>query len=275
MLRTITAGSRRFTLLEAGAGEAVLFVHAFPLSAAMWEPQLASPPDGWRFIAADLRGFGGASDRRGATSVDAHAADLIDLLDALGLDRSVVVGLSMGGYVALAMMRAAPERVRALVLCDTRADADTDEVRASRQRLREQLRDGGQAAVAETMVPRLLGPTTLAERPEVAARVRRLVEANGTRGIDEAIVALMTRPDSTPGLARIGVPTLLVVGEEDALTPVALHVGLRELIPGSRLLVIARAGHLSNLEASTEFNLALGAFLGELTSGAGGPGGAS
>lgn len=261
MVRTITAGGRRVTVRESGAGAPVLFVHAFPLASAMWAPQLASPPPGWRFIAADLRGLGEASPESGATSVEAHAADLVGLLDALSLDRAVVVGLSMGGYVALALMRAAPERVRALVLCDTRADADTDEARANRQRLRDQLRQGGPAAVADAMLPRLLGQTTMRERPEVAARVRGLIETNAAPGIDEAIVALMTRPDSTPVLARIGVSTLLVAGEEDALTPVSLHERMRELIPGSRLVVIPRAGHLSNLEGPEAFNAALGRFL--------------
>jgi pimeloyl-ACP methyl ester carboxylesterase len=167
----------------------------------------------------------------------------------------------MGGYVTLALLRAAPERVRSVVLCDTRADADTDEARANRQRLREQLRDGGPPSVADAMVPRLLGPTTMRERPEVAGRVRGLIEANRALGIDEAVVTLMTRPDSTPGLARIGVPTLLVVGDEDALTPVALHERMREHIPGARLVVIPGAGHLSNLECPDEFNEALSGFL--------------
>jgi pimeloyl-ACP methyl ester carboxylesterase len=261
MSQAITAGGRRVTFRESGAGAPVLFVHAFPLSAAMWNPQLASPPPGWRFIAPDLRGFGRSSHQGGATGVETHAADLVALLDALAIDRAVVVGLSLGGYVALALMRAAPERVRALVLCDTRADADTDDVRANRQRLRDQLRQGGPAAVADAMMPRLLGQTTMRERPGVAARVRDLIETNAASGIDEAIVALMTRPDSTPGLARFAVPTLLVVGEEDALTPAILHERMRERIPDAQLTVIPRAGHLSNLEAPEAFNAALGRFL--------------
>jgi pimeloyl-ACP methyl ester carboxylesterase len=261
MLRTITVGPREVTLREAGAGAPVLLVHAFPLSGEMWGPQLASPPEGWRLIATDLRGLGRSSPGSGATSVDEHAADLVAVLDALGIERAVVVGLSMGGYVALALMRAAPDRVRALVLCDTRADADTDEARANRQRLREQLQQGGPPAIADAMMPRLLGPTTMRERPDVVARVRGLIEMNGPRGIDDAIVALMCRPDSTPGLAQVGVPTLLVVGEEDALTPAALHEQMRAQIRGARLVVIPRAGHLSNLEAPEAFSAALGGFL--------------
>jgi len=261
MLRTITAGARRFTLREEGTGEPVLLVHAFPLSAGMWEPQLALPPSGWHFLAPDLRGLGRSSHLSGATSVEAHAEDLVALFDALAIDRAVIVGLSMGGYVTLALLRAAPERVRALVLCDTRADADSDEARANRQRLREQLREGGPAAVADAMVPRLVGPTTARERPDVLTRVRGLIEANGARGIDDAIVTLMGRPDRTPWLARIDVPTLLVVGEEDALTPVALHERMRQQIRGARLAVIPHAGHLSNLERPEAFNETLGAFL--------------
>jgi pimeloyl-ACP methyl ester carboxylesterase len=261
MLRTINAGARQVTLREEGTGQPVLFVHAFPLSGEMWDPQLASPPSGWRFIAPDLRGFGRSSRQSGATNVEMHAADIIALLDALAIDRAVVVGLSMGGYVALALLRAASERVRAVVLCDTRADADSDEARANRERLREQLREGGPPAVADAMVPRLLGPTTMRERPGVEARVRGLIEANGAQGIDDAIVTLMTRPDSTPGLARIDVPTLLVVGEEDALTPVALHERMCEQIRGARLAVIPHVGHLSNLEGPEAFNETLGAFL--------------
>jgi pimeloyl-ACP methyl ester carboxylesterase len=197
--------------------------------------------------------------------MEAHAGDLIGLLDALGLADAVVCGLSMGGYVALALHRLAPERVAGLVLCDTRAEADTPEARDTRRGMRDLLARRGPRVIADLMLPRLLGDTTRRTAPELADVVRGLVEANTAAGIDAAIEALMSRPDATPQLSTIRIPALVIVGEEDTLTPIAFHETLRDGIPGARLAVIPGAGHLSNLEQPAAFNTILQAFLSQLT----------
>lgn len=264
MEQTAVIAGRRVRVLDAGSGEPVLLVHGFPLCADMWQPQLDAAPAGWRVIAPDLRGFGGSSGADAVTTIDGHAADVLALADHLGLERLAIVGLSMGGYVAMAIARLAPERLRALVLCDTRAEADTEEGRENRERMRQALRAAGAAVISEAMIPRLLGTTSQRERQELGPRVREWIERQSPAGIEAALVALMTRSDASERLRRVTCPTLIVAGEEDALTPVETHERLHALIPGSRLEVIARAGHLSNLERPDAFNAVLHRFLGGL-----------
>lgn len=264
MEQVVHVDGRPVRVLEAGTGDPVLFVHAFPLTADMWRRQLAAVPPGWRFVAPDLGGFGPSGVSEPAASVDDHARDLLALCDHLALPRPVVVGLSMGGYIAMAMARHDGSRLRALVLCDTRAEADTDEGRENRERMRETLRSGGATAVADAMVPRLLGATSQRERPGLSSEVRSWIESNAPAGIDAAIVALMTRPDASAGLRGVTCPALVVAGDEDGLTPVDTHERLRGLIPGARLEVIAAAGHLSNVERPEAFNAVLHRFLEEL-----------
>ena len=261
--RFIEIEGRRVRYLEAGEGIPVLLLHAFPLSADMWRPQLEAVPSGCRAIAPDLRGFG-RSERgpAGATSVDMHARDVVALADALELDRFIAVGLSMGGYIAFALWRLAAERIRGLLLADTRAEADTDEGRAARLKMRASLAAAGPAAVADAMIPKLMAPATLATAPQLVSTVRDIILANSPAAIDDAIQTLMTRPDSTPLLSTIDVPTLLVAGEEDALTPLAGHEAMHRAIPGSMLAIIFRAGHLSNLERPLAFGLTLAGFAG-------------
>ena len=238
----------------------------------MWRPQLDRVPDGWRFIAPDFRGFQApgsdlhpsATTAPPSTSVDDYARDVLELMDGLGLETAVIGGLSMGGYVTLALHRLAPERVAGMVLADTKATADTEEGKAGRRATADKLRAEGVGAVVEAMLPKLLGETTRKKQPHIADDVRRLATANQAQAIDEAIHALMTRPDSTSTLARVVVPTLVVVGEEDVLTPQADAQLLAGGIAGSKLVVLPHAGHLSNLETPDLFSAALAQFLARL-----------
>jgi 3-oxoadipate enol-lactonase len=253
---------RRVRVLEAGGGWPVVLLHAFPLGADMWRPQLEAVPDGWRFIAPDLPGFGGEDSAASASpSMDGYADDLMALLDALEIERAVIGGLSMGGYVTFAMFRRAPERFSGLLLADTRTSADTPEGRTARRAMSDLVKTQGPSAVADQMMPKLLGPTTRASRPHVEPAVRRLIVANTVRGIDDAIQAMVDRQDSTALLDRISVPTLVVVGEEDTLTPVSDSESIHEAIDRSHLVVLAEAGHLSNLEVPEEFSRVLEDFL--------------
>jgi pimeloyl-ACP methyl ester carboxylesterase len=236
-------------------------LHAFPLNARMWEGQRSLADTGWRVIAPQLRGFDGGVGDPPAASVDDYAGDVIDLLDALHVKQAVVCGLSMGGYVAFALLRLAARYVQGLVLADTRSQADTNEGVAGRTRLLQLVLDKGPSAVADEMIPKLLGDTTRSTRPAVVELVRSLAVANSADAIAGAIRALMTRPDSTPLLQSIHVPTLVVVGDEDGLTPPSASADMHRAIAGSELLRIPQAGHLSNLEQPELFNAALAAFL--------------
>ena len=240
----------------------LLLLHAFPLNARMWEPQLSvMAQHGWRVVAPHYRGMDTSSDEPPATSMDDHAADVFDLLDQLHIEEAVVAGLSMGGYVAFALLRHAPRYVLGLVLADTRSQADTPEAVEGRKRLIAVAREKGPAAVAEEMLPKLLGETTRREQPDAIERVRQLILSSSSEAIAGAITALMTRPDATPLLASIHCPTLILVGEEDTLTPVAMSRDLQRGIAGSELAVIRRAGHLSSLEQPEAFNAELARFL--------------
>ena len=226
----------------------------------MWDGQLALAESGWHVIAPQLRGFDAAGDPP-AASVDDYAGDVIDLLDALHVTQAVVGGLSMGGYVAFALLRLAARYVQGLILADTRAQADTPEGVAGRTRMLQLLQDKGPSAVADEMIPKLLGETTRTKRPAVEERVRSLALASSADAIAGAIRAMMTRPDSTPLLSAIHVPTLIVVGDEDTVTPPAASEEMHRAIAGSELVRIPEAGHLSNLERPDVFTAALTAFL--------------
>lgn len=240
----------------------IVLLHAFPLGANMWEPQIRSIPKGWRLITPDLRGFGGTTDPDDAApSMDDYAADVVDLLEALGVTRAVVGGCSMGGYATFAVLRAAPDLVEAVVLADTRAGADSQEGRANRKGMLALLDREGPSGVARDMLPRLLGATTREHNPTVEATVRRLIKQQSPSAIRGAIRRMMDRTDSMPLVSALRLPALVVVGEEDELTPVAESRRIAEVIPGARLEIIARAGHLASLEQPEPFNAALAAFL--------------
>ena len=249
-----------------------MFLHAFPLDARMWEPQLAAfAARGWHTLAPHMRGFGDwspaskgsdpGSDPFADSAIDDYAGDVVDLLDHLHIPDAVVVGLSMGGYVALAMMRLAPRYLSAVVLADTKAEADTPEGAANRDRMSQLAQEKGVAAVVDELQPKLLGDTTRRERPDVVAHVRSIALSAQVPAIVGALHALKTRPDSTPLLASIHVPALNVVGEEDVITPPAVAESMQRAIAGSSLTIVPRAGHLSNLEDTAAFNAALAHFL--------------
>jgi pimeloyl-ACP methyl ester carboxylesterase len=243
-----------------------VLLHAFPIGANLWEPQMRSIPDGWRLITPDLRGFGGSTEMDSVTamSISDFADDLVTLLDELAIQRVVVGGGSMGGYATFAFFQAAADRVDALVLANTRAGADSPEARANRRSMLALVDREGASGVAREMMPKLLGKTTRESNPDIEANVRRLIKQQSPIAIRAAIQRMMHRPDSTPLLAQIKVPTLVVTGEEDELIPVEESRTIANAVSGATLVVIPRAGHLSNLEQPEPFNNALNAFLTKL-----------
>jgi 3-oxoadipate enol-lactonase len=243
---------------EVGSGPAVLLVHAFPLSGAMWRHQVAALRDRYRVIVPDLRGFGGTDAPPGNYSMDQHVDDLAALLEYLGAGSAALVGLSMGGYISLAFWRRYQDKVAALVLADTRAGADSVEGRAGRETNARLAEEQGAAAIAEKMIPGLVAPgASQAVRDEL----RGLILATSPVGIAGALRGMAARPDSTPDLASIRVPTLVVVGNEDGLTPPAEAEMIHKGVGGSSLAHISGAGHLSNLEQPEAFNAILSGFL--------------
>ncbi len=246
---------------DTGSGTPVVLLHAFPLSRDMWAPQ-ASLAERVRLITPDLYGFGGSPLPPGGWTVDSMADALAEWLTELQVSEPVVLGgLSMGGYVALAFARRHPGRLRGLILADTKAEADSAEARAGRDKMIAFVRENSAADVVEQLLPKLLGETTRTTNPAVADKVRSIGTPQTKDGVAAALAALRDRPDATPGLATIQVPTLVIVGTEDTLTPPAVAKALAGGIRGAMLTEIPGAGHLSNLEAPSEFNAAVQKFV--------------
>ena len=248
---------------EAGRGAPVVLLHAFPLNRRMWAPQVKELSARYRVIAPDFRGHGESGVAEEDSTMERLAEDVRGLLDHLKLERVALGGLSMGGYVAFAFVRRWPERVRTLVLADTRAGADTEEGRKGRYETAALAEREGSAAIANLMAPKLLGPATLERKPEVVAAVREMILEASPAGIAAALRGMAARPASFDLLPQIKCLTLIVVGEQDGLTPPADSEVMAEAIPNSRLVKIPDAGHLSNLEQPEKFNQVLLDFLQE------------
>ena len=246
-----------------GAGTLVL-IHGFPLNTDMWQPQLLMSDRGWRVVVPALRGFGPGPDARKdppAASIDDYAGDVIDLLDTLHVKDAVICGLSMGGYIAFAMYRHAATYFRGMVLADTKPQPDSPEAVAGRKSMQQLVRDKGPEAVADALMSKLLCDATRTGKPDVVQNLRAQITGNSVEAIVGALQALMTRPDSSPMLPTLRIPVLIVVGDQDAITPPSLSEQMHHDISGSQLAVIAGAGHMSNMEQPAAFNDALGGFL--------------
>jgi 3-oxoadipate enol-lactonase len=244
-----------------GTGPALLLLHAFPLGLAMWDDQARALSGSFQVVRFDCRGFGGTPPGDGLLTMERIAEDGAALLDHLGISAATVCGVSMGGYAAFAFVRRHPTRMRGLVLADTKPGADTDQARRTRGEQADKVRREGTPAIVDAFLPRLVGKTTHEQRPRIVARLREIILANPPRGITDALAGLAARADSTPTLREIGVPTLVVCGEEDVLTPPAEAEAMHAAIPGSTLELIPQAGHLANVEAPETFNRALESFL--------------
>jgi len=248
---------------DTGAGRPVVLIHGYPFNRSLWNEQVAALSAGHRVIVPDLRGFGESEGSEGTATMNRMAQDVALLMDHLGIARATIAGLSMGGYVALAFYKQFAARVRALILADTRAQADTVEGKQTRAQQAEKALAEGMAGIADAMLPKLLTPETVSKRPEIVKRVRDMMLKTKPKGAAAALRGMAERDDQTPLLAKIAVPTLILVGAEDAITPVGDSEQMHQAIAGSGLVVLENAGHVSNLERTDEFNQALLEFLQE------------
>jgi len=260
-LRRIAVNGVNLAVDVRGQGAAILLIHGYPLDHTIWDHPLAQL-DGWMRIAPDLRGMGQSDAPDLGYSMATYADDLLALLNTLGVDRVVLCGLSMGGYIAFEILRRARERVRGLVLVNTRAEADTADGRKARDAAAGQVREGGAAAIASAMLPRMLARQNAAENPALSDRVYRMMAATPVAGVLGAIGAMRDRPDSFPVLPTLGgLPALVIVGDDDQLTPEDRARAMADALPGARLSVIPGAGHLTPLERPEAVTNLLAEFL--------------
>lgn len=256
-----------FEVVDEGTGVPVVLVHGFPFSADEWRDDARALAGELRILAPSMRGFGATPlASPPSVSVDGMADDVAAILDAMKVEGPVVVGgLSMGGYVALAFARRHPQRVRALVLADTRADADTDEARANREAGIAKVQGGDLAGFVDGLLPKILCEETRTKRPEVLARVRAMMMSAPPAAVVEMLRALRDRPDARPGLGAIEARALVLVGEHDALMPPAIARVLEEGLRSAELRTIPASGHISNLENPSAFRAELSSFVKRLS----------
>jgi 3-oxoadipate enol-lactonase len=267
-MKTAQISTGELAYIDHGAGQPVLLVHGFPLDHTMWDSQIQALSKQSRVIAPDLRGFGesplGPVDPAHGITMERYAGDLVELLDELnvGADQPIVfVGLSMGGYIAWQFVRKYAARLRGLVLLDTRALADTEEARSGRLKMAENVAEWGSGRVAEMMGPKLSSPSTFKTKPEVIAAVRRVVESTSPASIAAAQRGLAARPDMTSFLPHIRVPTLVIVGDEDEISPPSEMQAIAAAIPNAEFVVIPNSGHMTTMENPEAVNAALSKFV--------------
>lgn len=250
---------------DVGSGAPVVLLHGFPFNRSLWKSQLEVLKSQYRVIAPDLRGHGESEVTNGTVTMEMMAQDVASLMDSLEIQSAALGGLSMGGYVALAFVRLFPHRVKALVLADTRAAADTDEGKQNRKVQADKALSEGMKPIADGMLPKLVTADTLANRADVVAHVKGMMMNTPAEGAAAALLGMGERQDQREFISKIEVPTLILVGRDDPITPLADSELMNERMPGSRLVVVDNAAHVSNLEQAEVFNGALISFLTAIT----------
>lgn len=263
MLRQIRLGTIDLQVCDEGAGPPLLLLHGFPLDHTMWRAQLDGLRDVARVLAVDLRGFGGSGGELGQVlAMETMADDCAALLDALEISTPIgLCGLSMGGYVAWQFWARHPERLSRLVLCDTRAAADSPETARGRLQMAERALREGTSFLVETMSERLFAPTTVQEQPHVVAATREVMSRTPPATVAAALRGMAQRPAMVSRLGEIRVPALVVCGEADVISPASEMRELAQAMPHARFVAIPRAGHMAPLEQPAAVNAAIGEFL--------------
>lgn len=251
-----------FAYNDRGSGLPIIFLHAFPLNRTMWAEQENQFSSQFRVVTIDLRGHGESDAPLWRYTLDQAADDVIGLLDHLSIRQAVFVGLSMGGYILFALYRKYSDRVKGLVLADTRAQVDTAEGKEARFQMAQTAYQKGPSAIADIMIPKLLSPATVQTNPGLVRHVRTMIEGNQISGIAGDLMAMAERPDSITLLKHITCPTQIIVGELDLPTPPSDAKLMADRIPNARLAIIPVAAHLSNLEKPDAFNNTVREFIG-------------
>jgi len=242
-------------------GLPVVFIHGFPFSHEMWEPQMNVMPNDIHAVSYDVRGHGASDVGDGQFTIELFVDDLIALLDHLFIEKSILCGLSMGGYIALRTFERHPDRVRGLILCDTKSEPDTNAAKIKRTAAMKVVKTAGVRTFAEDFVRDVFWEKTFERNPSAIAFAKQIICANSQRGICGTLLALAARTDTTPALSSINIPTCIIVGEHDKLTPPSDAQTMHTMIDGSELHILPNAAHISNLENVQEFNAQLIAFL--------------
>ena len=249
---------------DQGAGLPIVFLHAFPLNRTMWAAQEHALSSQFRIITIDLRGHGESDAPLWRYTLDQSADDVRALLDYLGIQQAVFVGLSMGGYILFAFYRKYADCVKGLILADTKAQPDTEEGKNGRFQMAQTAYKKGPSAIADLMIPKLLSPMSIQTKPNLVRQVRAMIEGNQISGIAGDLMAMVERLDSVPLLRQITCPTQIIVGELDQATPPSDAKLMAEQIPHARLAVIPQAAHLANIEQPEAFNRIVTSFASAL-----------
>jgi 3-oxoadipate enol-lactonase len=249
---------------DAGQGMPVILLHGFPLDHRMWRNQVEALQSDFRVITPDFRGMGGSDVPKDIIALDQYADDVLALMDQLQVEQAVLGGFSMGGYVAFSLLRKAPKRFSAVVLADTRPEADTQEARKNRMTMAASLFEKGAVAARDAMMPKLLSEDAQQAQPDLVNELGSTISSMEPEGLVHACLAMAFRKDSVLLLPSISVPTLVIVGEKDAITPPDVMKQMADRIPNSRMIRIPGAAHLTPMEKPEEFNTALLEFLKDL-----------
>jgi pimeloyl-ACP methyl ester carboxylesterase len=251
---------------EAGEGVVpIIFLHGFPFDKNMWQGQLDFLKDSYRIILCDIRGFGKSTDEKSTLSMDLFADDLIAFMDALNIEKAVVCGLSMGGFISLNAIERFPERFVGLILCDTQCIADSPEVKAKRYKTIDEINANGASGFNERFIKSVFSKHSLENKKGLVDQLSAVVFANNDHIIKQGLTALAERAETCSSLGRISTPTMILCGREDTVTPLMQSIHMRASIEGALLHVIDQAGHVSNLEQPDEFNDHLRSFLKSLS----------
>ena len=249
-------------VLDQGQGPVVLFVHGFPLTHAMWAPQIEALSDSYRILAPDLRGFGESPAMAGTVSMRQFADDLAHLLDALKIEEPITFcGLSMGGYIGWQFVQHHPNRLRGLICCDTKASADSEEAVQNRHKLAGSVLKHGVGVLAQAMLEKLFAKETIENQPGIVETCKQMMLAADADGVAAALRGMAERPDMTSVLSEIDIPALVIVGEHDQITTVEEMREMASAIPNSRFLEVPNAGHMAPLEQPVIVNQTLKSFL--------------
>lgn len=262
---TVPVNNFKLFYNDVGAGSLpVIFLHGFPFDKTMWDAQLDFLKSSFRLIACDIRGFGNSKDEESALSIDLYGDDLIMFMDKLNIEKAIVCGLSMGGYIALNVINRFPTRFEAVILCDTQCNADSFEAKEKRYRIINEIEDDGANKFNEGFIKKVFHKNSITNKREIVGQLRQVVFSNSPQIICHGLAALANRSETCSMLSEITIPTLIICGREDEVTPLVQSEFMHKNINGSIMHVIDNAGHVSNLEQPHEFNKHLYDFLTSL-----------